>query len=204
MLVTQSKDEQNCRFFFMNIKKAIPLTLIAAIAFNGQSHSQECRLIKTYSKDFFLREGSDQSQLYDAVRNDTINDQIVLITSFALSGGFKAVHITFDSSNNAAVVKLDTRDSSVGVKNIFFSDTSRNHLFDKNQRSGFYSGICPDYNYHLTEILIISNPKNKKWIEVTTFNVNIKELLNKLEGFEYFKQIIEKINSVDLGNSERY
>lgn len=159
-------------------------------------YSQQCYLTQTNRRDFILSEGSRQALLYDAVKNDTINDHILLLTSYVLSiRGPKIFHITFDSLK--ANVKLTKTDSSILITQINFSDSSRNRLFDKNQPGGFYAGLCRDHNYHLTEILIISNPKNKKWVEVTTYDIEIKDLLDRLEDFEYIKRVIQTINTID-------
>lgn len=154
-------------------------------------------------RGILLREGSRQAQVYDAVKNDTINDHVLLMTTCGLSsGGSKIVQITFDSLNKAKV-KLMKTDSSVLIREINFSDSSRNHLFDKTQPAGLYAGQCQDYNYELTEILIISNSKNKKWIEVTTSDVKLEDLLDKTEGFEYIKKVIQTINTIDPEKSAK-
>jgi hypothetical protein len=187
----------------MSRKRKILLAFVIVLAFNSIGYSQQCNLTQTYMRTLILSEVSTRAQLYDAVKNDTINDHILLMTSYGLIiGGPKIFHITFDSLNKATV-KLTKKDSSILIRQINFSDSSRNRLFDKTQPGGFYSGFCHDHNYHLTQILIISNPKNKKWVEVTTFDIEIKDLLDRIEGFEYIKRVIQAINTIDPERSAK-
>ncbi|MCG2615275.1 hypothetical protein LZZ85_13330 [Terrimonas sp. NA20] len=152
----------------------------------------DCTIMNTYTKSHFFREGSVEAFQYDAVKNDSINSHILLVTSYGQVRGIEMLHLIVDSVSSGNV-KFTRKDFSVLSRRINLSDQSLVNFFETNEPEGFYFGTCKHHIDHVTQTLVISNPKKDKWIEVTAMDIYLKDLLEMNKGFESLKNIVEML-----------
>jgi hypothetical protein len=143
----------------------------------SSAYSQDCILLKTSDKNFSFN-SKTVSQIYQHIRLDTTSDYHILLLTFSgevnlvtgvnINGG----HSKFCIENFKNEEIIDKSWIKEGRK----LDTLLNDLIPF---SGYYMGECKNVDdNHQREVMIISNNKSGIWIEITTFNGSLTDILS--------------------------
>ena len=163
---------------------------------SSEIYSQKCDLIKIDQKFYDFSKYTLVNNIYKTIQSDSSSNYHVFL--FDVYGDINKVMLAnITEANPTFLIERVNNDSIVEKKNIENTPKLVALLNELKNFSGYYMGACQGSgNSHVREVLIIANNKSKLWIEITSVEGDLFNILktdvqaNKL--FEIYQFIKEK------------
>ena len=162
----------------MNKKKIY--TILFMFLVGSTVYSQKCKVFNTGQKSYYFSGNGIIAESYKQVVEDSMNFNALLITKNGLTNKAEVTHISVDSLGCMIIESLSD-DSVVFKSKQKVTKDDIKILFEMNSLNGFYESVCESVSSHETQVLIVSNYQNKKWVELTCFDGRIESVLKDNE-----------------------
>lgn len=175
----------------LKIQKMTKLKVCSIFYFallNLNADCQKCEIHRIGFKSFSFSDTGVIAEKYKLMSKDTVMFNALFVTKNSFSGKVKLDHITIDSMGNVT--------TESGFSNSFLSSTKRNlpakdinTIFKTNDLDGFYESTCELGSTEQTQLLVLSNPLRRKWIELVCFDGQISDILKEKKEFSYLYSV---------------
>jgi hypothetical protein len=167
-------------------KKAIVSSLALLLALGV--YSQDCRIFNTGRKSFYFSDTGAIAQMYTQVAEDSLRFSALLITMNGQTQTREVIYMTVDPSGHM-MIKFVVNDSLLFMRSLVASSEDLEVIFETNNLDGFYESTCKSTSSHQIETFVVSNPKSKTWIELTSFNSPLSSALKENKSFSYLYNV---------------
>lgn len=170
----------------MNRSKTFAVILI--LLSSHIAYSQDCKVFNTGRKSYDFSDTSKIGRRYEIIKNDSLFFNACLITKNALSNSVEMVSISIDELGQMTAESI-SKDSVLFAYNRMAPKSLIEKTGMSNDLNGFYESTCSMGSSHVKQILVVSNPGIKKWIELTCFDGQIVDVLKSDKELKYLFNI---------------
>ncbi len=170
----------------MNRDKAF--VVISILLSSHITYSQDCKVFNTGRKSYDFSDTSNIGRRYENIKNDSLFFNACLITKNALSNSIEMISISIDELGQMTAESI-SKDFVLFKYNRMAPKYLVEMTCRSNDLNGFYESTCSTGSSHVKQILVVSNPRIKKWIELTCFDGQIADVLKSDKELDYLFNI---------------